>query len=124
MPDRLDPQCPAARYVAGAVPHREGVVCGVLRNEGRKADGITEGPGHEYLTVGGDPSTVYGFCCGRAVPAWTEAQAKDDENARGHYTFCPIWQAEKERIWAERERAWQAKSKVLTPSLDQLAGIS
>lgn len=45
-----------------------------------------------------DPSTLYGFCCGTAIPRSTS----EDEEIRGNYTFCPVWELEQKRI-AERK---------------------
>lgn len=124
MPD-LCPVCPAARHVAGATPALEGIVCGVLLREGLIADGITEGEANEYMALGTDPSMIYGFCCGTAIPAATVEQAKGD--ARANYTYCSIWQQEKERIWDEKRRAWgEREAPVLDPitGADLLARIS
>lgn len=106
-------RCPAAQQLAGPPIGGPSIICGVLRREGAAQDGITEGDGHEHLTATADPSMVFGFCCGTAVPAATEEQAKGDE-PHGHYTFCSIWVQEKDRIAADRERAWRGKSKLGT----------
>lgn len=46
-----------------------------------------------------DPSTLYGFCCGTAIPRATE----EDDKTRGHHSFCPVWELEKKRIEERRE---------------------
>jgi hypothetical protein len=117
MPDRtqtLSALCPAATALAGPPVGGPSIVCGVLRREGNSADGITEGEGHEHLTATADPSMVLGFCCGTAIPPATPEQAKGE--AQANYCYCPIWQQEKERIWAEAERAWGiSRPKELPP---------
>lgn len=56
--------------------------------EEQATDGITEGTAQGILvTAKEDPSTFYGFCHGKGIP-----MVSPDEEARAHYTFCPLWQ--------------------------------
>lgn len=97
--------CPAARAVAGVGPDTSGIVCGVIALDRSKEKGFGMNPaqlavareggtGDTFLTLKSDPSTVERFCCGGALPVM---------DARGHYardsyTYCPVWQAEKQRL--------------------------
>lgn len=56
-----------------------------------------------------DPSTFYGFCCGTGLPrAVTEV---NPDQYHGHYTFCPVWELEKQRIWDLRDMLLAPKRK-------------
>lgn len=109
-------QCPAATGVAGVTPDRGGVVCGVIARDraleegfdmdpvqlaiAREGDGGGEG-GDVFLTLKADPSTVENLCCGTDLPV---LNAREVPGNRASYTYCPVWQAEHDRIEAGRER--------------------
>lgn len=101
------PTCPAAAKIVGACTENSGVICRVMRREHELTDpsGLTAGAygftvhgatGGVLLTMKSDPSSVVRFCHGGELPVLDEA----DGYARDSYTYCPIWQAEKERIAA------------------------
>lgn len=104
-------RCPAAVPVAGVTPARCGVVCGVIANDRQRVDGVDMDPrqlaiareggdGDTFLTLAGDPSTIERFCCGDGLPV---LDPFEKAGGRDTYTYCPVWQAEKDRIWAGRE---------------------
>jgi hypothetical protein len=63
------------------------------------ARGAQSDLGGALMTVQSDPSTILRFCTGRGVPVL------DDRGhyARDHHSYCPVWQAEKRRIWDLRD---------------------
>lgn len=102
--------CPAAQLVAGATKDRGGVICAVMAMDRGREAGLDMNPaqleiarrggeGDVFLTLAGDPSTVENFCCGDAVPVLSD---RDLARGRDSYTYCPVWQAEKDRIEAGR----------------------
>lgn len=103
--------CPAAARIEGACPSKSGVVCRVMQIDRMKDSGLGMDPaqlaiarrggeGDVFLTIRSDPSTVERLCCGDSVPV---ADSKG-HYARDSYTFCPVWQAEKQRIEQERDQ--------------------
>lgn len=67
-----------------------------------------------------DPSTFFGFCVGLGLPRATD----DASRPHGHYTFCPVWEAEKKRIWANRELMRAPRRPGLSPAAEAaLSGI-
>jgi len=67
-----------------------------------------------------DPSTFFGFCCGTGLPRLGE----DISRPHGHYTFCPVWEAEKKRIWTNRELMRAPRRPGLSPAAEAaLSGI-
>lgn len=50
-----------------------------------------------FLSLTQDPSGVEHLCCGDAVPV---VHAGEVPGNRASYTYCPVWQADKARIWA------------------------
>jgi hypothetical protein len=100
------PTCPAAAKIEGACTANSGVICRVFQREHEQVDphGMSAGTygftkqatGGVLLTMKSDPSSVVRFCHGSDLPVVTD----EDGQARDSYTYCPIWQAEKERIWA------------------------
>lgn len=86
--------CPAASPVQPA-DDQPSVVCGVLEiaNEGAEVGGFTE-RGHVSALFSGsrDAGTVQNFCAGRGIPGSPMS-----------YCSCVIWQAEKDRIAAQRK---------------------
>lgn len=98
--------CPAAVPVAGAVPHRAGVICAVIKQDRERERGegmnATEfaiaregGDGDVFLTIETDPQAVENLCCGDAIPVLGPNEVPGN---RASYTYCPVWQAERERI--------------------------
>lgn len=78
--------CPAASPFHPPDSPLPGVVCGVIRNSNRDEEiaGWTErGQVSAVIHPRTDPSSIVAFC-------------------GGCYTDCPIWRAEKERVWAGR----------------------
>lgn len=107
-----EPTCPAALPIAGAIPERSGVVCRVMQREHRQDAGVgmnaaqsgfiqNEAEGGVFLTLKSDPSTVVRFCHGDDVPVIDDAGGK----GRDSYTYCPVWQAEVERLLAGEHSA-------------------
>jgi hypothetical protein len=101
-----EPVCPAASAVAGATPGRCGFICRVVQQdrERERALGVTPaqaafmregGGGDTFLTIETDPSSVLNLCSGDAVPVLGEREVPGN---RASYTYCPVWQAEKQRI--------------------------
>lgn len=68
------------------------------------------------VTAGRDPSTFYGFCCGTGLPRVGEEI--DPERLHGHYTFCPVWELEKQREWERREMMSPPKRKGMSPAAE------
>jgi hypothetical protein len=59
-----------------------------MQDDLARSDKITEGKGGgEHIKATKKPTVLFGFCCGRGIPA-----IDPTEEARGHYTFCPVWQ--------------------------------
>lgn len=103
--------CPAAARVDGSTPARCGVICRVIANDRQRESGVgmdpaqlaqarVGGDGDTFLTIEKDPGSVQRLCCG------TELPVLDDRGhyARAHYSYCPVWQAEKQRIAEGREQ--------------------
>lgn len=101
-----EPACPAAAPVAGVDRSSQGVVCRVMQRDHEDDPGLgmsaaatgfihNEADGGVLLTVKSDPSTVTLFCHGDALPVLTD---EEQPGGRAHHSFCPVWQAEKERI--------------------------
>lgn len=104
------PKCPAALPVFGATPDRAGVICRVMQIDRSKEQGAGYNPAQlalsrdgsdgVLLTAKSDPSTVERFCCSDAdVPVLDH---DEKPGGRDSYTYCPVWQAEVERIEAGR----------------------
>jgi hypothetical protein len=104
-----DPLCPAAFPIAGASRAMAGVVCRAMQQDIEREDGTALGMNageygylrHEaiagvHMNLKSDPGTVVGLCHGHGLPVVTD----EDHQARDHYSYCPVWQAEKERIAA------------------------
>jgi hypothetical protein len=53
------------------------------------------------LTAKSDPSTIERMCCAEQDPPVLDEF--DKAGGRETYTYCPVWQAEKDRIAAGRE---------------------
>jgi hypothetical protein len=67
-----------------------------------------------------DPSTFFGFCVGTGLPRMGD----DLSRPHGHYTFCPVWEAEKKRIWENRELMRAPRRPGLSPAAEAaLSGI-
>lgn len=66
------------------------------------------------VTSKDDPSTFYGFCVGRGLPRVDDSL----ERPHGHYTFCPVWELEKRRIWRRRDLMKAPKRKGLSPAAE------
>lgn len=65
-----------------------------------KTDQILHGVSASPLvTSAKDPSTFFGFCVGRGLPRLGDSL----DRPHGHYTFCPVWELEKQRIWERRD---------------------
>lgn len=99
--------CPAALKIAGACGSQQGVVCRVMQRDHEQDAGLGmtagqsgfiqhEATGGVYLNLKSDPATVTAFCHGSAVPVVTD----DEDQGRASYSYCPTWQAEKDRIAA------------------------
>lgn len=105
-----EPACPAALRVDGACESNAGVVCRVIEQDLKRELGtgmtagqlgvMRESTGGVFLTMGSDPSTVMRFCFGDAVPVLDNRGGK----GRDSYTYCPVWQAELERLWEGKDR--------------------
>lgn len=108
-----DPPCPAAAPLAGTSQVTQGLVCRAMQQDIERDDGTALGMSagkygylqHEafagvHLNLKSDPTTVIKLCHGHGLPVLTD----DDHQARDHYTYCPVWQAEKERLWAGRDQ--------------------
>ena len=78
--------CPAATLMDGPPDTGPSAVCGVMVND-RERDWLASDPRSPGVLVTSvrDPSTFAHFCT-------------------NGYTGCPVWQAEKQRIWDERGR--------------------
>lgn len=107
---RACPTCPAALPIAGASDAQRGVVCRVMQRDHVEDAGLNmsaaqsgfiqhEATGGVYLNLLSDPSTVAMFCHGDAVPVVTDEEGQ----GRASFTYCPTWQAEKQRIEAGRD---------------------
>jgi hypothetical protein len=94
------PQCPAAYALAGPPATGPSVLCKVAEAEVQSQDVILHGSGIEALVIEAkrDPGVYYGFCAGTGIP-----MIHPSGKQRGHYTGCPHWQAEKERIFEARK---------------------
>lgn len=103
--------CPAASPIAGAVSADSGVICrAMLMDRAREAGlGLSpaqlalarDGSDGVLLTAKSDPSTIEGMCCADEDPPVLDEFEKP--GGRATYTYCPVWQAEKERIAEGRE---------------------
>lgn len=58
------------------------------------------GDGDVFLSLAGDPQAVKNLCCGGELPVLNDREVPGN---RASYTYCPVWQAEKDRIAAGRE---------------------
>jgi hypothetical protein len=97
MPNLPTPRCPAAELLAGPPTKGPSVICRVMKLHSERTDSIIEGMVGGVLITDRDHSTVLrGFCCGKGLP-----RLREDSPPRGHYTFCPVWQAAEQ---VERER--------------------
>lgn len=105
--------CPAALTIAGTDTSSCGVVCRAMEQDIARDDGTDlsmsagaygylqhRATGGVYLTLKSDPSTVLNLCHGSGLPVLTD----EDHQARDHYSYCPVWQAEKERLAAGGDR--------------------
>jgi hypothetical protein len=96
--------CPAARHLDGPPGKGPAVVCGVVANDVARSDQIVEGGGDTgLLTAARDGGILFAFCRGQGLPT---LGIREDENPRGHYTYCPTWRAEKDRIAAGADRTF------------------
>lgn len=97
------PVCPHAEKVEGATPASAGVICGVMRDDQRRADSILEGaPVGVFISVKDDPSTLANLCCGQGEPVLSPDDLPNREFGQGHYSACPIYAAAQEIKAAER----------------------
>lgn len=97
------PTCPAALKVTGAMPANAGVVCRLMQEDQESDAGVDmtagqlekvrEGSGGVFISANQDPSTLVMFCHGNAIPVLTD----DDGQGRASYTYCPVWQAARDR---------------------------
>lgn len=107
-----EPGCPAAGKVAGTCGADQGVVCRAMQQDIERDDGTALGMSagdygflqHEtnagvLITVKSDPTTLLNFCYGRGLPVLTDAE----HLARDHHSYCPVFQAEKDRIREGRD---------------------
>lgn len=103
--------CPAAVPIAGAMPANAGVICRVMEQDRDREQGAGLTPAQHAMTRDGsdgvlltaksDPSTIERMCCADAdVPVLDHFEKR---GGRESYTYCPVWQAEKERIAEGRE---------------------
>lgn len=100
--------CPAAEQLAGPPVGGPSVICRAMVGDEIQTDQILHGQSVSPLVLARrDPSTLYGFCCGTAIPRSTD----DDVEVRGSYTFCPVWEAEKKRIWERKEMMAEPKRR-------------
>jgi hypothetical protein len=106
------PRCPAALPIAGATRAMAGVVCRAMEQDIERDDGTDlamnagqygylqhEAVAGVHMNLKSDPKTVVGLCHGDGLPVLTD----DDHQARDHYSYCPVWQAEKDRIREGRD---------------------
>lgn len=89
--------CPAAADL-GLIPgDGDTVLCRVTARETERLDQMLFGSGYgQLVTERENPSTLHGFCKGDALPQTTQ---DPDVEPSAHYTYCPTWRAEKQRIW-------------------------
>lgn len=93
-------QCPAAEQLEGPEVGGPAIICKAMVRDEMQTDQILFGEsGSPLVLARKDPSTYFGFCCGQAGVRATD----DDVGPRGNYTFCPVWELEKKRIWERRE---------------------
>jgi hypothetical protein len=78
--------CPAASFIEGPPGQGPSALCGVIGRD-REREGLPARPGQDGVRVASrsDPSTFHHFCT-------------------GNYMLCPVWRAERERLWAQGER--------------------
>jgi len=113
-PMSLSPRCPAAELLAGPPTRGPSAICRVMQQEDARVDHVQEREITGALITDRDkPTVLRGFCCGKGFP-----KQREGEPARGHYTFCPIWEAaeaaERQRLEAEgRVLPMQEKPKIL-----------
>jgi len=112
------PQCPAAYALSGPPVGGPSVICGVLQREDATDDSITAGQSSPHITLAKDPSMYLGLCTGRELPT-IDGEADESGRFRQHYTSCTIWQQEKERLWADQERAWTPIDRYRQPENDE-----
>lgn len=103
------PTCPAAMAISGACESQRGVICREMQADQEGDAGVDmsagqlgvlrEGEGGVYINVKGDPSTVTGFCHGDGLPVLTD----EDGQGRASYTYCPTWQAARDRHLAGKD---------------------
>lgn len=104
-------KCPAALPIYGASAACAGIVCRVMELDRSKEAGHGYSPAQHalsrdgddgvLLTAKSDPSTIERMCCAdRDVPVLDH---DEKPGGRDSYTYCPVFQAEKERIWAGRD---------------------
>lgn len=105
--------CPAADQLAGPPIGGPSVICGVLRREAVD-DAITVGRISPLITALHDASIFFGFCCGQQDGS-IMGEPRADGSWPQHYTSCPIWQEEKERVWEDAERAWTPMDRYVQP---------
>lgn len=108
-----EPVCPAALSIAGACRSQQGVVCRLMQQSQEDDPGVgmsagqlgtlREGAGGVYLNLKSDPSSVTAFCHGDAIPVLTDA----DGQGRASYTFCPTWQAARDRRLAGEDGLYE-----------------
>lgn len=100
------PACPAAASIAGVDYHSQGAICRIMQRDHEEDAGLGmtaaasgfiqhEATAGVLLTLKSDPDTVIHFCHGDAMPV---ADDREIPGGRAHYTYCPVWQAECERI--------------------------
>jgi hypothetical protein len=95
--------------ISGAMRANEGVICREMQADQQAEAGIRmtpgqleqarEGEGGVFITAKHDPSSLVMFCCGDAVPVVT-SDAR--EKGRASYTYCPVWQAARDRYLAHK----------------------
>jgi hypothetical protein len=92
-----------------------------MLDEAGKTDEITHGRSATPLvTSQRDPSTFYGFCVGTGLPRVGDSLGRP----HGHYTFCPVWELEKKRIWENKELMRVPRRPGLSPAAEAaLSGI-
>lgn len=102
--------CPAAIKITGVVPDRSGVICRVIQQDRERERGLDMNPvqfeiareggdGDVFLSITKDPQGVKNLCCGEGMPV---LGPKEVPGNRASYTYCPVFQAEKERIEDDR----------------------
>ena len=103
---RLRAVCPAATAVDGTPGSGPAILCGAAALENDRPIEIGAGPS-PVLTLREDGPIVAAFCCGRGLPQIDPRS----EDVAPHYTACPTWLAEKERIWESKRRLVEASER-------------